>query len=721
MTTRDILLAAGAIPVPPLLVTWRIPWGKVRIGVAIPRPRKHRVEEGAGFRACSCLAAASAVAMAVSMSACSSSTPISVNLDPSSRQAIDQGQTVALKATVTNDSSQLGVTWSLTGPGSLSNPTSSSVTYNSPTTILASAQSATVTATSIKDTTKGASLQVTVNPDPQIPFQTLANGSAGTAYSQTIALTGGTPPFQWSVYDGPILTGYEVGGSVPDGLTLNANTGTISGTPTAGGTWYFEAAATDAAGMPAINGLMSIQIDSTAAPGNPVPFLNQTLVPTAVSPGSTGLVLKVTGTGFVSGATVDFNGAPLTTTFLNNERLSAVVPAPNLATGQTASITVVNPAPGGGKSNVVYFPVAAPESAVNFVEAPNSPLQSYLPFGLAAADFNEDGKPDLAVAASIWVYVFLGNGDGTFASASGSPFKVESPPYNDGATPDNTAIVAADFSHRGHPGLAVADQPNDAAYILLGNGNGTFVPSSAAFANSGGEIDAMAAADFNADGNLDIAFDGLVVLGYGVGAFSAAGNLYASGIPNGLALGDFNQDGKLDAIVASGYTAGPGSSGSGLAVSLGNGNGTFTPGPDSPFALGVNLQGIVAADFNNDGKLDLAVTDSVGNTVIILLGNGDGTFGAPLTISVGKVPTAIVAADFNNDGKLDLAVANNGDNTVTLLLGNGDGTFTPSSGSPYPVGQGPYVITAADFNGDGRLDLAVANTTDNTVSILLQQ
>jgi hypothetical protein len=290
-------------------------------------------------------------------------------------------------------------------------------------------------------------------------------------------------------------------------------------------------------------------------------------------------------------------------------------------------------------------------------------------------------------------------------------------------------VVAADFNHSGHPGFAVALTQNAAAAILLGNGDGTFISSSASFANTADPTtSALAAADFNADGNLDLAIlnqvygSGFVALGYGEGAFNVGGNLNTTGFLMGIAVGDFNGDGKLDAIAAGGgvgTSAGLGSSG--LGVSLGNGDGTFTPANGSPISLGQNLYAIVVADFNGDGKLDVAVTDSSANDVYILLGNGDGTFGPPSTTAVGNDPDAIVAGDFNNDGKLDLAVANFQDNTVTLLLGNGDGKFTQASGSPYPVGKGPYQIVAADFNGDGKLDFAVANLTDGTVSILLQR
>ena len=246
-------------------------------------------------------------------------------------------------ATVTNDASSRGVAWTLTGPGSLSNPTGPSISYISATTNITSAQQATVTATAVADQTKTASLQITVNPLPQIPNrQTLANGAVGTPYSQMIMLTGGTPPFQWSVYDGPILTGYAVGGAVPDGLQMNAATGAVSGTPTGGGTWYFEATATDAAGVTAFDGFLSIQITPTGAAGNAVPFLNQPLVPTAVSPGASEFTLSVSGTGFVSGATVNFNRTALATTFVDRAHLSAMA-----STASSMVEKASNPSPAG--------------------------------------------------------------------------------------------------------------------------------------------------------------------------------------------------------------------------------------------------------------------------------------------------------------------------------------------------------------------------------------
>lgn len=658
-----------------------------------------------------------ALVMAAFTSGCgSSSLPILVKLSPSSSVALDQSQTVGITANVMNDVSVKGVTWTLTGPGSLSNSTPLTVIYNTPTASITSPQQVKVTATSQADQAKSASVEITVNPYPQIPFQSLPNGSVGAAYSQNIELTGGTPPFQWSIYNGPIPTGNYVGGSVPDGLTLNASTGTISGMPTGGGTWYFEGQVTDAAGVTADNGLLNIQINSSAPPGNPVPFLNQPLTPAAVSPGGNGFTLNVSGTGFVSGAKVDFNNTALATTFVDDQHLTAIVPAADVANAETASVTVVNPAPGGGRSNAVYFQVGVPKAVVNFVNAPNSPLQISVPQAVATADFNEDGRPDLAIAGTFSVFILLGNGDGTFAPAPGSPIPVPSPPFDDFNSPYAGPLLVGDFNNSGHAGLAVGLFENQAAAILFGNGNGAFTNSGTLANARGMPLMSMAAADFNGDGSLDLLALGAVngvspvaLLGYGHGAFNVVLQNFEI-VGSSLAAGDFNRDGKLDVVTDHESFV------TGSAVEeilLGNGDGMFTQGTP------LNAKGFVTVgDFNDDGELDLAVCDNVANTLTVFLGDGAGNFTPSDLIGVGNQPQAIITGDFNDDGKLDLAVTNFADNTVILQLGNGDGTFT--SGSPLAVGRGPSAIAAADFNGDGKLDLAVANLMDDTVSIFLQ-
>jgi hypothetical protein len=150
---------------------------------------------------------------------------------------------------------------------------------------------------------------------------------------------------------------------------------------------------------------------------------------------------------------------------------------------------------------------------------------------------------------------------------------------------------------------------------------------------------------------------------------------------------------------------------------LGNGDGSFTLGPTSPITVGGEPNSIVAADFNGDGKLDLAVTNGADNNLTILLGNGDGTFSTVSSSpATGLTPFGLAVGDFNGDGKLDLAVSNFDVDAVTILLGNGDGTFTPA---PSPAAPTASAVAVADFNGDGKLDLAVPSNFDGTVTILL--
>jgi hypothetical protein len=178
--------------------------------------------------------------------------------------------------------------------------------------------------------------------------------------------------------------------------------------------------------------------------------------------------------------------------------------------------------------------------------------------------------------------------------------------------------------------------------------------------------------------------------------------------PQGITTADFNGDGKLDLAVAN-------SGSNTVSILLGNGDGTFTT--KSTPAAGSGSNWVVVGDFNEDGIPDLAVSNLNANTVSILLGHGDGTFTLKSSPATGLHPLSVTTGDFNGDGHLDLAVSNSGAATVTVLLGDGTGSFTTSS-TP-AVGSAPQVIVAGDFNEDGILDLAVSNESSNTVSVLL--
>ena len=179
-------------------------------------------------------------------------------------------------------------------------------------------------------------------------------------------------------------------------------------------------------------------------------------------------------------------------------------------------------------------------------------------------------------------------------------------------------------------------------------------------------------------------------------------------VPGSVVVADFNGDGKPDlANISSGDNT--------VSVLLGNGDGTFQPHVD--YATGDYPVWEAVSDFNGDGKPDLAVANDLGNTVSVLLGNGDGTFQPHMDYATGDYAVAVAAGDFNGDGKSDLAVANAGDNSVSVLLGNGDGIFQPYA--DYPTGNSPQSVAVGDFNGDGKPDLAVANLNEGTLSVLL--
>lgn len=423
----------------------------------------------------------------------------------------------------------------------------------------------------------------------------------------------------------------------------------------------------------------------------PVPLINLPLSPDAAAPGGSGFTLTVNGTGFVRGSVVKWNGRARATKFISSSRLTAAILASDIAKAHTALVTVSNS--GGRSSNVGPFAVNSPVSAFQMKGKPfRTGGQSN---GLVTGDFNHDGKLDIAAVGGKAVSILLGNGDGTFRP------HVDYPLSSQGGV-----LTTADFNHDDNLDLAVTN--GTVISILLGNGDGTFGPHSDF--DIGGVVtglEGLVAGDFNGDGNLDLAASGgqvSVVLGNGDGAFGAAIVAQTGAGTGGIAVGDFNHDGKLDLVTAD-------SNGASYSVLLGNGDGTFQT---TTTTLTSCVSGIATADFNGDGILDLAIThgcDFMPGKVAILLGDGHGAFGAPQDFTTpGPVPLGVAAGDFNNDGVVDLVVS---DFTTSpgILLGNGDGTFQKVLKFPTGVGNGFSALTIGDANNDGELDIFLGDSS----------
>jgi hypothetical protein len=191
-------------------------------------------------------------------------------------------------------------------------------------------------------------------------------------------------------------------------------------------------------------------------------------------------------------------------------------------------------------------------------------------------------------------------------------------------------------------------------------------------------------------------------------SFTTAVNYTAGANPQCITSADFNNDGKSDLAEVNGTS-------NDLYIYLGSGTGTFTA--FATYSVGNYPRSVISTDFNGDGNTDLAVANYNDNNISILIGSGTGTFTTAVNYTVGINPRALISADFNNDGKSDLAVANYGSNNTSVLFGTGLGTFSVPVN--YSVGTSPWAINFADFNNDGNADLVVVNGLSSDISVLL--
>ncbi|MGA8763291.1 MAG: FG-GAP-like repeat-containing protein [Candidatus Sulfotelmatobacter sp.] len=335
---------------------------------------------------------------------------------------------------------------------------------------------------------------------------------------------------------------------------------------------------------------------------------------------------------------------------------------------------------------------------------------------VAAADVNGDGIPDL-LTLSVSVFcgasdfgttgASLGNGDGTF-----QPVTV----FDSGGCLNPVFLAVGDLNNDGAPDIIAFSAGSPQLSVLINTGTGTFP---AAILSISGGSGGVAVDDFNDDGNPDVVLsDGSVYLGNGDGTIRFKANASLGAIA--VTTGDFNHDGNPDLAAAVECAPAGCSSGGQFLIAAGNGDGTFQPSTALPSG-GFYAESLVVADFNHDGKLDVALVNncmdsacSVGGSVSIYLGNGNGTFTLLNTINLPSGnPSSIVAGDFNNDGATDLAVGFitpfGQPSIVNTLLGNGDGSFQSPIVTEGPEDDGITAVSLGDFNKDGILDLVLAN------------
>jgi len=344
-------------------------------------------------------------------------------------------------------------------------------------------------------------------------------------------------------------------------------------------------------------------------------------------------------------------------------------------------------------------------------------------FGFARADLNNDGKQDVVAMSKGDFVVMLGDGVGNLSA----PSIVTLPNSSSTVGP-----VIADFNGDNKLDVAVVDATHNGPggrprfHVAFGDGLGGF-GSIVSTSFDGDQPASVNGGDLNGDGKTDLVtvnrgggnnLEGTIsiALSDGAGHFTMQPDPSVRTPPNpiGIAFADFNKDGKMDLAVPSGF---------GFSILLGNGAGGFAPRIHTTTA---NSSSIRSADFNGDGNVDLAmVSEEFNGKISVVLGDGTGGFGAPLQFTFGNFPSDLAVADFNNDGKTDVAVVlaqqdpapNPVRSSIVVILGDGAGGFGPQFTMPTERAAGR--IIAADLTGDAKPDIITASQTFNNLTVAL--
>ncbi|CAF3496833.1 unnamed protein product [Rotaria socialis] len=339
----------------------------------------------------------------------------------------------------------------------------------------------------------------------------------------------------------------------------------------------------------------------------------------------------------------------------------------------------------------------------------------FSPNAIVAGYFNNDTDLDIAYSDSDsnQIGISLGNGDGTFSFLQ---------TYYTGNNTGPYMLTTGDFDNDTILDLAFPNIYNDSVGVYFGDGKGYLTTFLLLATEYNSQARCLAVGDFNNDGTLDIAVSNSgvdtvgVFLGDGNRKFSSEikSSTGSNSYPTSLAIGDFNQDNRLDiAITAIGYSS--------IIILFGSGDGNFMVQAIYFVSDDTCVMTIAVDDFNKDGHLDIALLQPVSNRLSIYIGSKNGTFNLTYICSTedGSTPYYFVVGDFDNDSELDLAFANWGTGTISVFFGSGNGSFLRQSS--YPIGDGslPLAIAKGNFNNDQWLDVVITNSRTTDIDVVL--